>query len=606
LEATSENCWGPYVWLGFAANRGCRWSTIFAVWIATRRIAFCWRRRVHSREHKTLVLFGPPVGGRGATPDLETLLRKAYPGADFLIPTYSNTFISNASPFEMADVVERSIRGRDDEFNYQNIVLFGYSLGGLVLRKAYIWGHGVENDRNIAQGPHPWANKVDRFVSLAAPNRGWPDKKPANLGAGMYVVACVLWFLARLTGTGKIIQTIQQGSPFVANMRVQWINLFRSPSFQAPLVIHLLGDSDELVDRADSIDLEAGPSGNVTIKTLIGLNHREIGTRIYEGDDHRLTPSGEAIQMALTKARGQFPAYWPDKIGALRTDPNIKHLIFVMHGIRDESTWPAQIQRAIERRAGAGAATIKVVPPLYRRFAMLPFLLYWDRQKNVRWFMDEYTDAKATYPNLEIIDFVGHSNGTYILASALQQYSVLSVRNVLFAGSVVPVHYDWETPIRERRVTGKIWNVCADFDWVVAIFPQIFQQISDWLSIDRPEVGLLDIGSAGFRGFRTSILTAGILTNQKYISGPHGAALETAKPARIDAIADFVTGLASSYPVDAETASERLEIASNLSWAIWSGGLAMIALAGALIYYWLGWSLLTIYLLVVLGLLTTW
>ena len=79
--------------------------------------------------------------------------------------------------------------------------------------------------------------------------------------------------------------------------------------------------------------------------------------------------------MAITRARGEFPVYWPDKVRMLQTDPNIKQLIFVMHGIRDESTWPAEIKRAIERLIGDQAATVKVIPPLYRRFTMLPFLL---------------------------------------------------------------------------------------------------------------------------------------------------------------------------------------------------------------------------------------
>jgi pimeloyl-ACP methyl ester carboxylesterase len=206
-------------------------------------------------------------------------------------------------------------------------------------------------------------------------------------------------------------------------------------------------------------------------------------------------------------------------VTALQTDPNIKQLIFVMHGIRDESTWPAEVKRSIERQIGDRAATIKIIPPLYRRFTMLPFLLYWDRQYNVRWFMDQYTQAKAMYPNLETMDFIGHSNGTYILASALQQYPVLKVRNVFFAGSVVPVHYNWAKPISEGRVTGRVWNICADGDWVVAIFPQLFQQISDWLKIEDPQPGLLDIGSAGFHGFRVAVGTTEKVFNLKYISG---------------------------------------------------------------------------------------
>ena len=174
---------------------------------------------------------------------------------------------------------------------------------------------------------------------------------------------------------------------------------------------------------------------------------------------------------------------------------------------------------------------------------------------------------------------IGHSNGTYILASALQQYSVLTVRNVFFAGSVVPVHYDWERPIAEHRITGKIWNICADFDWVVAIFPQLFQQISDWLKIPHPEVGLLDIGSAGFRGFRTSVGTEGILFNVKYISGDHGAAFEPAKVNRVDAIADFVTAHGEKnleILKDTDVPSKWLEYASNVSGSFGPWALALL------------------------------
>ena len=561
-------------------------------------------------DHKTLVVFGPALGGRAFTPDLEKLVRASHPGADVLIPTYENGFFSNSDPFDMTDRIERAIRDYDDKHHYEKIVLFGYSLGGLLLRKAYVWGHGLEDDRSVKHGPHPWVDRVDRFVSLAAPNRGFPSDKPRNLSAGLYVLDQVVQQFWRLTGTGQLVRNALQGSPFVANMRVQWINLFRLPKssdLHRPLIVHLIGDKDELVNREDSLDIEAGTASDVIIKTLEGDAHKEIGTQIYEAGSERLTPTGEAIELALTRSRNEFPSYWPDKVSALQTDPNVKQLIFVMHGIRDESTWPAEIKRAIEKRLGDRAATVKIVPPLYRRFTLLPFLLYWDRQENVRWFMDQYTQAKALYPNLEAVDFIGHSNGTYILASAIQQYPVLTVRHIFFAGSVVPVHYDWETPIAERRVTGKIWNVCANSDWVVAIFPQLFQQVSDWLKISRPEVGLLDIGSAGFRGFRTSVKTEGMLFNMKYISGAHSAAFEPARVSRVDAIADFVTSDGETdleILKETDSASTILEYASNLSWAIWFLGLVVIALMGVVAYrlgrWWFG-----VYAVLLLGLVTT-
>src|SRR5262249_8669809 len=223
------------------------------------------------------------------------------------------------------------------------------------------------------------------------------------------------------------------------------------------------------------------------------------------------------------------------------------------------------------------------------------------------WFMDQYTQAKALYPNIEVVDFIGHSNGTYILASALQRYPVLTVRNIFFAGSVVPMHYDWRAPLDERRVTGKIWNVCADFDWVVAIFPQFFQQISDWLKVPNSTAGLLDIGAAGFRGFRTEVGTENALTNLKYIAGTHSAAFDLTHVKRLDAIVDFVTsGDESKLKAlkEKDEPSDGLAIASNLSWAIWIVGLGLIASLGILFYH-LGPWWLAVYIALLLGVVTT-
>ncbi|MGY3133484.1 pimeloyl-ACP methyl ester carboxylesterase [Bradyrhizobium sp. USDA 4501] len=542
-------------------------------------------------DHETLVVYGPALGGRTVRPDLERLTHESCPNADMLVPTYSHSWASNIDPYDITNMIEGAIRDAYDRYHYEKIILFGYSTGGLLLRKAYLWGHGLEDRPDMRmRGPHPWVNRVDRFVSLAAPNRGWPNEKPRNLNSYLYAFGYAARQVGYLTGTGRFIASLMQGSPFVANMRVQWIDLFRSmkssPDDRLPLVIHLLGDKDELVDREDSIDLEAGSPDDIIIKTLEGLSHAEIASLLYQEDRRTLSPAGGAIQMALTRTRGEFPPYWADKARALQTDTNIKQLIFVMHGIRDESTWPAEVKRSIERQIGDRAATVKIIPPLYRRFAMLPFLLYWDRQEHVRWFMDQYTQAVAMYPNVEATDFIGHSNGTYILASALQRYPVLKVRNVFFAGSVVPTQYDWAGLISAQRVTGRIWNICADADWVVAIFPQLFQQISDLMKL-KTQPGPLDIGSAGFHGFRHGAGDEEKLFNLKYISGGHGAALE---PAMVDPIATYAAvdptlDFIQRWRPEDRPQPSRLEFISNLSWLIWITGISLIVAIGLVAYH---------------------
>src|SRR5208337_2032625 len=135
-----------------------------------------------------------------------------------------------------------------------------------------------------------------------------------------------------------------------------------------------------------------------------------------------------------------------------------------------------------------------------------------DRQSNVRWFMDEFTEIKAVYPNLEAVHFIGHSNGTYVLASALKRYKTLKVGRIAFAGSVVRRDYNWDAVV--GRI-GKIRNYVGSSDWVVGWFPKLFEM---W------PFSLLnhDIGSAGFDGF---IRPLGNELEIKFVQGNHGAAL---------------------------------------------------------------------------------
>ncbi len=58
----------------------------------------------------------------------------------------------------------------DDIGGFKRIVLVGHSLGGVVVRHAYLLDSGAYAD---VLGPHEWVAKVERIVLLAAPNRGF-------------------------------------------------------------------------------------------------------------------------------------------------------------------------------------------------------------------------------------------------------------------------------------------------------------------------------------------------------------------------------------------------------------------------------------------------
>jgi pimeloyl-ACP methyl ester carboxylesterase len=390
--------------------------------------------------------------------------------------------------------------------------------------------------------------------------------------------------VGRLTGTGYLLRSVLAGSPFIADLRVQWIRLARAKKSTMPLVVHLVGKRDELVSREDSLDLNAAEG--VIFKTLPAVNHREISQQLFltENGQQALSEVGHAIQEALVLNRPQFPAGWADPVTRTQ-DEAVTRVVYIMHGIRDEGDWTDVIENRILRLLGGDIQTIKIPPVRYNRFAMLPFLLYWDRQRNVRRFMDQYTEDLARYPNLKTVDYFGHSNGTYIVASALQQYPVLEVRNVLFAGSVVPSHYSWARPLAERRVQ-QVRNVVADADWVVGLFPQVFELFSQHvLREEHSGFGLFDVGAAGFRGFKEAN-DGGSVKDIRFVAGQHSAAIEVVgtEPLavrKLEAIATFMaTGDDTQLSVFdmTKTRDPYVYFLSNFSWAVWL--IIVLAIAG--------------------------
>jgi hypothetical protein len=237
---------------------------------------------------------------------------------------------------------------------------------------------------------------------------------------------------------------------------------------------------------------------------------------------------------------------------------------------------------------------------------MIPFILHWDRQKNVRRFMDEYTENLARFPHAKRLDFIGHSNGTYILASALQRYSTLYVNNVLFAGSVVPKRYPWRQLVDAKRVS-KIYNMVATSDWVVALFPRFFEQIAEWLG-ETSVKGAFDIGSAGFRGFDDSgrLDPNHRIVDAKFVSGTHSSAFDLRESPKMHAVVQFaisgddqqLMGLATSASQD-----PVLDQLSNVSWVVWLLLAFLLLGIGYAATALLGWLGLLVYVLILTGVL---
>ena len=143
---------------------------------------------------------------------------------------------------------------------------------------------------------------------------------------------------------------------------------------------------------------------------------------------------------------------------------------------------------------------------------MGPFLLPWVRRGKVEWLLDQYVTAKSLYPDAKF-SYIGHSNGTYLLAKALEICPAVCFDHVVFGGSVVRCHFGWSEYIPKQVM--RILNYVATADMVVAIFPQGLERM-----------GLQDLGGAGHLGFKDPEVT------NNPIEGGHGASLAKSRSAR--------------------------------------------------------------------------
>jgi len=453
------------------------------------------------------------------------------PDSHIICPRLPLGMFSTAEPTDIALSVVREIdrqtRYREEQRwpGFDEIILIGHSFGALLARKVYVIACGETDEGESQKGSsgyntagrrRPWANLVCRIILFAAMNRGWSITHHLNIitAAQLYLGSLIGNVLLNLRGKRLTIFQIRRGAPFLTNLRLQWIDMQQKAAAEGRTLattIQLLGTVDDLVAPDDNIDLATGRE--FLYLDVPGSGH----VNVIELDD---TKQGEArravFQLALTageeetRRRSRTPA---DPTLA-QIQPNVTNVIFVIHGIRDAGYWTQRIARKVESLGGTPPRIYASETSTYGYFPMIPFLLPSRRRAKVEWLMDQYVEAKVLYPRAEFA-FFGHSNGTYLLARALELYPSCRFTRVVFAGSVVKKNYDWQNAIRKGQVVA-VLNYVAAADWVVAWFPGALEILR-----------LQDLGSAGHNGF----VQAGVHGNELpvfqrgFLPGHHGAAL---------------------------------------------------------------------------------
>jgi pimeloyl-ACP methyl ester carboxylesterase len=437
---------------------------------------------------------------------------------------------STAEPAELAlsmvKLVDRQVEYRQEQGwePFVEIILIGHSLGALLARKLYVLACGETEEARFEEipgedrplKPRPWAATVTRIILFAAMNRGWSITHHLNLAtaANLYFGSIFGEFLRMVSGRGLMIFQIRRGAPFLTNLRLQWIAMQKKAACEGrslATTVQLLGTVDDLVAPDDNIDLTTGrdflyldvpASGHKNVidldDTTEGLGRRNILCKALCADTDAIrecsrTPGDPTLSLVR---------------------PDVTNVIFVIHGIRDAGYWTQRIARKVEALGQQPPKIYASETSTYGYFPMIPFLLPSRRRAKVEWLMDQYVEAKVLYPNAAF-GYVGHSNGTYLLARAFEVYPACRFEHVVFAGSVVRKNYDWQKPIRHGQVNA-ILNYVATADWVVAWFPGALEIL-----------GLQDVGTAGHNGFSQVATERGetALFKRQFLPGTHGAAL---------------------------------------------------------------------------------
>jgi pimeloyl-ACP methyl ester carboxylesterase len=81
-------------------------------------------------------------------------------------------FASFGSAYDIAKDLEACISSKMVDSRYDRITLIGHSIGGMIIRRAYLIGAGATNDSPVLRSK--WTDKVERILLFASVNKGIP------------------------------------------------------------------------------------------------------------------------------------------------------------------------------------------------------------------------------------------------------------------------------------------------------------------------------------------------------------------------------------------------------------------------------------------------
>jgi pimeloyl-ACP methyl ester carboxylesterase len=439
-------------------------------------------------------------------------------GFDFFVYPRAITRFSrgnlSARGDELADVLDEywCDNGRPEK-----VILIGHSIGGLLVRHAYL--AALADARK-----QPWARCVERIVLLAAPNRGFnPRRIPALYRGILSAALAVPPFARRYVWTDAVV-----GAPYLTDLRMRWIQTMTAEDPPDVIVVQVVGHDDSSITFDDSVDIEVRRNSRT-----VGIAFADHQTVV--SPESPLDPDREQFRRLVKTVTGEDdPA---DGDGADDTPPpagDVTDVVFLIHGIRANAYgWVRMLSDRIEKEGNkVTGRKFRSVHPSYGYLAAFNFAIPFGHDRQLRAFADWYTEQYARYPHANF-HFVGHSNGTYIFGKSLHRVPSMQFTNVYLGGSVLPTNWT----VRNGQVL-RLVNVCGTGDIPVGILCGSLH-------------GLLrrDVGTGGFAGFDNPPPDS-----KQWVSvrGGHGTAF---KDERLPAVARFI--VAGDPPPDDDIDEKR-------------------------------------------------
>lgn len=476
-------------------------------------------------------------------------------------PVIDMSLWSADDPHDIANEIRRAIDHYYDPERHDRLVLIGYSAGGALLRYAIMLCYGIAPDTNEREGEvSQWVtDKLPmRAVYLAGILRGWSVS--TAMPTFMRIFAGPLTLLANSAALLRrrkraFIYKMRHGEPFVVRGRLMQASLrARANDVELPFEqIDVLGTLDNIIAPKDCIEL-SGSKGQIFIE-MPKTDHAKMlevdlpdtdadtelsikairGRLILKAVLDELSSWQDEAQYVVSKNdindyfdhldRPQITAFSETDASNVKDKPSaqVTHAVFVLHGIRDNGHWTKRVARQIKMKANS--PLVRAPSPTYGFFNMISFVAPWVRYEKARWFMEEYADVRECYPKADV-SFVGHSNGTYLAARAMDECDLVQFKRIVFAGSVVRRAYPWNTRKEKSQLTEKALNLKGTFDWVVLFLPGV----TEWWPLKY-----LDLGGAGFYGFKARGAEEYLI--ERFVHGDHGAGISERTWTHI---ADFV------------------------------------------------------------------